>query len=866
MNLISMSSQQITCPNYVIAGNVGIGTTNPTQQLDVNGAIAVGGVTVIDASGNITGNGSNITNLDATAITTGTLDAARLATSGVVAGSYGSITEIPVVTVDTYGRVTVVSSTVISIPTNTNQLINGSEFLTVTPTTLPATTFTGNVIADNSRMGTVTGIASTFAGFGHNSQWASGSYALLQDSTGKTLLNCASNQTIAFRVNNTQKMTMDTDGNLTATSFIGNATTATIASALTDGQKIVIQNTVDGGSSRGIFMWSAGDSNWGIYMAQSGALKSLAGATACTSLDGRVAHHIRNRVSDSSAAGFIWENGAESCLMSLTGDTGNLRTKGVVTSTQLTVSNNTNAGGGYILSQNVNAGSSAYPVFQLQSDTGSFYIWKNSSTRTTDGGVKTTTLRNDDGDVRISAKADSPYIYLQASSGNVGIGSGTPAQKLDVAGAIAISGTTVIDGSRNINAAGISSSAGSGTSAQVSIFSSTRAFNFVCSATVGAYNNLTAAGDHLIWFTDGTPGTGNLLIAPWISATSGIKIIGATGYVGIGKIPTTALDVNGTVTCTNLKSTGWANLAGAGSYAVANGFNTAAGCVTIGDHGVNYGGNSGWNTNTAGLLMECLDKTEIMVHDSGQRLASLMYYNANTVTIGRDTGNGSALAGGTLTGSWSLTGTVTVPNGNSSYTLYGPNTSWSAYLYVGSGPPDTWVTAGASVTSTNGNLHLDCRTGYATYLNWYPSGSTRSVLRGGGATTFDAGSDERIKTDITLADTSICWNNIKSLPLKRFKYNVEAVPTFATNADTHILGFIAQDAQINFPKSVALSTEHTKDQYTIPEVLTLNKDQIIMTLYGCVQEAQKRIEAQQAQINSLTISVERLLAAMDSSA
>src|SRR5687767_10216439 len=40
------------------------------------------------------------------------------------------------------------------------------------------------------------------------------------------------------------------------------------------------------------------------------------------------------------------------------------------------------------------------------------------------------------------------------NSGNVGVGTTTPAQKLDVAGAIASSGTTVIDASRNITNAG----------------------------------------------------------------------------------------------------------------------------------------------------------------------------------------------------------------------------------------------------------------------------------------------------------------------------------------------------------------------------------------------------------------------------
>jgi hypothetical protein len=51
--------------------------------------------------------------------------------------------------------------------------------------------------------------------------------------------------------------------------------------------------------------------------------------------------------------------------------------------------------------------------------------------------------------------------------------------------------------------------------------------------------------------------------------------------------------------------------------------------------------------------------------------------------------------------------------------LHGPNPTWGAYLYVGSnGRVDSW----ASVVTTNGNLHLDPRNGYTTYLNWYAGG------------------------------------------------------------------------------------------------------------------------------------------------
>jgi hypothetical protein len=66
-----------------------------------------------------------------------------------------------------------------------------------------------------------------------------------------------------------------------------------------------------------------------------------------------------------------------------------------------------------------------------------------------------------------------------------------------------------------------------------------------------------------------------------------------------------------------------------------------SGSLTIGGTNANYGGGNNWSTNTAGLLLECLNNTEIAVHDHGQRLASLMYYEGdgnNRITIGRNMG------------------------------------------------------------------------------------------------------------------------------------------------------------------------------------------------------------------------------------
>jgi hypothetical protein len=77
-------------------------------------------------------------------------------------------------------------------------------------------------------------------------------------------------------------------------------------------------------------------------------------------------------------------------------------------------------------------------------------------------------------------------------------------------------------------------------------------------------------------------------------------------------------------------------------YAVPNNY-MASGSLTIGSTTASFGGGNNWNANTAGLLLETLDNTEIAVHDSGTRLASVMQYQsaANSLTIGRDMGWGA---------------------------------------------------------------------------------------------------------------------------------------------------------------------------------------------------------------------------------
>jgi hypothetical protein len=83
---------------------------------------------------------------------------------------------------------------------------------------------------------------------------------------------------------------------------------------------------------------------------------------------------------------------------------------------------------------------------------------------------------------------------------------------------------------------------------------------------------------------------------------------------------------------------GVGNINGGSGFAPQQGY-MQTGSLTIGDITKNYGGGgSNWNSNTAGFMMECLDSTEIAVHDAGAQVASFMYYSGNVFTIGRSMG------------------------------------------------------------------------------------------------------------------------------------------------------------------------------------------------------------------------------------
>ena len=168
--------------------------------------------------------------------------------------------------------------------------------------------------------------------------------------------------------------------------------------------------------------------------------------------------------------------------------------------------------------------------------------------------------------------------------------------------------------------------------------------------------------------------------------------ITAGGAIGIGTttpFANTTVDIRGTVSINN-----GTNMANASNY-------MAAGSLTIGSLTTNYGGavSTAWSSSTAGLMMECLDATEIAIHDSGAKLASAMYYFNNVITIGRNMGWGVSNV--------SIPGTLSKAGGtfDIEHPLY-PNTSKRLVHSFVEGPRCDLIYRGKT-TLVNGSAVVD---------------------------------------------------------------------------------------------------------------------------------------------------------------
>lgn len=271
-----------------------------------------------------------------------------------------------------------------------------------------------------------------------------------------------------------------------------------------------------------------------------------------------------------------------------------------------------------------------------------------------------------------------PRLFLEAATGNLGVGIETPAARLHVVGNAQIAGALRVEQKNALELGfGIAKQGdagklgyqiwtdgldivGAGTAGEnrrVQVFAEggmrirgpvgiSLATNFspTVALEVNAWTATASGWLEAIRFTRNEhsaithPG-GNLLFGLhsnrrfYFSDTSSgaavhaVVINAQERRLGVGvESPICALDVRG-VACVNN-----------GSPSDAATIRLQPGALCIGSTNQSYGGGTNWNDNTAGLLLETQANTEIAVHDSGTRIASLMYYEGeglNQITIGR---------------------------------------------------------------------------------------------------------------------------------------------------------------------------------------------------------------------------------------
>ena len=284
-------------------------------------------------------------------------------------------------------------------------------------------------------------------------------------------------------------------------------------------------------------------------------------------------------------------------------------------------------------------------------------------------------LDTNNGQLKIAYLAPSNTIYCH-SNANVGIGNNTsPAYKLDINGNARCMNSLNIEGTGDVilRLKADTDNLGEGDNPMIEF----RQDNNLLTGLIGTGNLPTGGGvnDNAMYLQH-CGGTGIVFLSGPNQDNQNTSLermrILTNGNIGIGTTtPSEKLHVNG-----NQMTSGILFVSGGTLYAKDNNY-MQTGSLDIGSTDKDYGGGSNWNANMAGLLLECLNNTEIAVHDSARRVASVMHYegNNNSITVGRDMGWGTiskiSLNGNIGIGTSSPSSKLHISDGSSYFKLYG---------------------------------------------------------------------------------------------------------------------------------------------------------------------------------------------------
>jgi len=226
-------------------------------------------------------------------------------------------------------------------------------------------------------------------------------------------------------------------------------------------------------------------------------------------------------------------------------------------------------------------------------------------------------------------------------------------------------------------------------------------------------------------------------------------------------------------------------------------------------------------------------------------------------------GNGGSGGGGNGGGSSATANTGSGGGGGASGSGYGGRGGSGIVIIrfrvsaqFSGGIPEIQLIKGASLTSGftnykigNYNGEFKIRSSISSvdtdYLKISSAGA--SIYNPTGSPVWSTTSDRRIKENIERASYDICYDNISKLELYRFNY----INNFNNiNKDNKQLGYIAQDVEEIFPKSIT-TQQFLNNDLSIPDLLSIDITQINYTLYGAVKKLMEMNEYKEARIKRL---------------
>lgn len=223
-------------------------------------------------------------------------------------------------------------------------------------------------------------------------------------------------------------------------------------------------------------------------------------------------------------------------------------------------------------------------------------------------------------------------------------------------------------------------------------------------------------------------------------------------------------------------------------------------------------------------------------------------YSANFFWAGQTNSQLVITGGPTLSGAsgqnLSTTGTLVQSSFSINASLFG-SSAISVTFQFRYTPNATYVDSNTVIEMNNGRLNWNYALNGTTIQNSLNDMTTRNLFYYG---SLNFASDPRIKEDIRDADLARCYETIRDLPVRQFRYCSAYCSEFQVEP-TPRLGLLATDVQRVFPKSVHMS-DTLMPSFGEP-LMTIDTQQVEMAHLGATKYLIQEVERLEAALSTL---------------